>query len=71
MIDRDRIGIRAVAWSEAGRDAIFCHILDLEMALWLALDMLRKSAYARDMRDTFDQWETLLEAVPPVDTKLP
>lgn len=71
MIDRDRIGVRAIAWSEAPRDAIFSHILDLELALWHALRMLRNSAYARDMRETFAQWEATLDATPPNDLNLP
>jgi len=71
MTSSDRIGTRAIAWSEADRAAIFCHILELEIALHTALGMLRNSAYALRMRDTFGHWEALLEAVPPQPRNLP
>jgi hypothetical protein len=65
MMEAERLGTRAMAWADADRDAIFGHILALEMALRLALELLKNSAYASHMRDNLIQWQALLEAVPP------
>jgi hypothetical protein len=68
MMDVERPGPRASAWADAcsvDSQAVFNHILGLEIALRAALKMLRSSAYALHMKDTLDEWQALLEAVPP------
>lgn len=65
MVDVERLGPRAAAWADADSQAIFSHILALEMALRAAVAMLRNSAYAVHINDLLDQWQALLEAAPP------
>jgi hypothetical protein len=70
MMEADRFGPRAMAWSEADRAEIFAHILGLEMALFIAAGMVRNCAYAGHIRDSIANWDRLLAAVPkthPVD----
>ena len=64
MIDEDRFGPRALAWSEADRVEIFGHILGLEMGLHIAVSLLQNSAYAKHMSDSIANWQRLLTAVP-------
>jgi hypothetical protein len=64
MMEHDRFGPRAIAWSEADRDEIFAHILGLEMALFIAVGLLENSAYASHMRDSFANWYRILADVP-------
>ena len=64
MTDPDRIGVRAYAWSEADRAHILKHLIDLMFAMQTMLGLLRNSAYAPHMRETIDEWQTILEAVP-------
>jgi hypothetical protein len=65
MMDADRVGVRAYAWSEADRAAILRHLIDLMFALDIALHHLRNSAYAGHMKYRLDEWQAILEAVPP------
>lgn len=65
MMDTERIGVRAYAWSEADRAAILRHFIGLMVALDGALGMLRCTAYAGHMKDTLDRWQGILEAAPP------
>jgi hypothetical protein len=65
MMDADRIGPAALAWSEAAPQAIFNQILALMMALDSTLWYVRRSAYAAHMRADLDRWQAILEAVPP------
>jgi hypothetical protein len=64
MMEHDRFGPRAMAWSEAHRDEIFAHILGLEMALFVAVGLLENSAYAGHMRDSIANWHRILADVP-------
>lgn len=64
MMEADRFGPRAVAWSKADRVEIFAHILGLEMALFIAGGLVRNSAYARDMAESIANWDRLLANVP-------
>jgi hypothetical protein len=64
MMDADRLGPRAQAWSEAPRGEIFAHILRLEMALRTALPMLENSIYRKSIPNMLADWRQLLEAVP-------
>jgi hypothetical protein len=64
MMEADRFGPRAMAWSEAHRDEIFAHVLGLEMALFIAMGLVKNSAYARDMSDSIANWDRLLTDVP-------
>lgn len=65
MTDAEMLGTRASAWADADRMDIFGHVLGLEMALRVAVNLLEKSAYAPHMRDSLADWQRLLEAVPP------
>lgn len=64
MMEHDRFGPRAMAWSEADRDEIFAHILALEMALFIATGLIQNSAYAGYMSDSIANWQRLLADVP-------
>jgi hypothetical protein len=65
MMDANRIGPAALAWSEADPQAIFNQMLALMMALSSTLWYVRRSAYAGYMKDDLDRWQAILEAVPP------
>ncbi len=65
MMDINRIGPAALAWSQADQDAIFHQMLALMMALSSALWILRRNPYAGHMKDELDRWQAILEAVPP------
>ena len=64
MMEADRFGPRAMAWSEAHRDEIFAHVLGLEMALFIATGLIENSVYARHMSDSIANWRRLLTDVP-------
>lgn len=65
MIDADRIGTRAFAWSEADRAAILRHFIDLMVALETALRLLRDTAHNVHQRHKLDHMQATLEAPPP------
>lgn len=64
MMDADRFGPRAMAWSEAHPDEIFAHVLGLEMALFIAIGLIENSFYAKHMSDSLTNWHRLLADVP-------
>jgi hypothetical protein len=64
MMEHDRFGPRAMAWSEADRGEIFAHILGLEMALFIATGLIENSVWAGHMRDSIANWHRLLADVP-------
>lgn len=65
MINGERIGVRAYAWSEADRAAIMGHFIDLLVALETAVGMLRGTAYNVHQRHKLDHMQAVLERAPP------
>lgn len=65
MMDVDRIGVRAYAWSEADRASILRHFCDLMCTLDTAIGMLRTTAYGVQEKHRLDLMQAKLEAVPP------